>query len=316
MSIERQPRVDGGHPAYSDRVLILNPVSGNSSHATRARDLAVDHGFSILETEDEGDAIEFAAEAARDGATVVAACGGDGTVNEVVRGLVEADALGDVTLAVVPAGTGNNFAGNIGIENIEHAFEVIDSGESRRIDLGVVSVPDGPSQPFVNSCIGGLTAEASAATTPDSKDRFGVLAYVVTTLQTISDYDGMPLRVETAGDETWEGDAIFALVGNGRRFPVEGRTQANMEDGLLDVTIVEDKPTVSLAGEAAVQRVFGGDTANITRFQTPSLSMTVLDERVQFSLDGEMVTADTLVAETREGALDIFVGEDYEPNPE
>lgn len=316
MSSERQPSADGGHPAFSDRVLVLNPVSGDSSHAMQVRDLAVDHGFSIQETSEAGDGIDLAADAARDGAELVAACGGDGTVNEVVRGLVQADALDDATLAVVPAGTGNNFAGNLGIESIDHAFDVIEDATRRRIDLGTVSVPDGPTRPFVNSCIGGITAEASAATTPDSKDRLGVLAYVVTTLQTLSEYDGMRLRVETAGDTAWAGDAVFALVGNGRRFPVEGRTQANMEDGLFDVTIVEDKPTANLAGEAAVQRLFGGETANITRLQTPSLTLHVLNDTVQFSLDGEMVEAETLEIETREQVLDVYVGDAYEPDPD
>ncbi|SEO65763.1 lipid kinase, YegS/Rv2252/BmrU family [Halogranum amylolyticum] len=316
MPIERQRQTDGGHPAFSDRVLVLNPVSGDSSHSTQVRDLAVDHGFSISETSESGDGVDLAADAARDGAEIVAACGGDGTINEVVRGLVEADALDDVTLAVVPAGTGNNFAGNLGIRSIEHAFEVIEEATQRRIDLGVASVPDGPTQPFVNSCIGGITAEASAATTPDSKDRLGILAYVVNTLQTLSEYDGMRLRVEAGGEDTWEGEAIFALVGNGRRFPVEGRTQADMEDGQFDVTIVEDKPTINLAGEAAIKRLFGGETANITQLQTPSLRLHVLDDTVQFSLDGEMVEANALDITTRPRSLGVFVGDEYDPDPD
>jgi YegS/Rv2252/BmrU family lipid kinase len=316
MSSERQPCADGGHPAFSDRLLVLNPVSGSGSHSAQVRNLAVDHGFSIQETNEAGHAVELAAEAARDGAEVVAACGGDGTVNEVVRGLVRADALDDVTLAVVPGGTGNNFAGNLGIESIDHAFEVVDSATRRRIDLGTVSVPDGPTRPFVNSCIAGITAEASAATTPDSKDRFGVLAYVLTTLQTLSEYDGMRLHVETEGDTVWSGDAVFALVGNGRRFPAEGRTQADMEDGRFDVTVVEDKPTVDLAGEAALHRLFGDETANITRFQTPSLTVNVLDETAQFSLDGEMVETQTLEIATRPRSLDVFVGDAYDPDPD
>lgn len=314
---DRRLCADGGHPAHSDRVLILNPVSGSGDHGRHVRDLAVDHGFSIRETSQAGDGVDLAAAAVRDGATFVAACGGDGTVNEVVRGIVRADGLGDVTLGVVPGGTGNNFAGNLGVESIDHAFEVIESGARRRIDLGMVSAADGPiDRPFVNSCIGGITAEASAATTPDSKNRLGILAYVVTTFKTLAEYDGMRLHVETTGETAWKGDAIFVLVGNGRRFPAEGRTQANMEDGQFAVTIVEDKPTVNLAGEAARKRLFGGETPNITTLLAPSLELDVLDEEIQFSFDGEMVAADHLTVETHARVLDVCVGDAYDPDPE
>lgn len=313
---DRPLRTDGDNSAHSDRVLILNPVSGSGDHGGRVRELAADRGFSVRETSEAGDAIDFAADAVDGGATLIAACGGDGTVNEVVRGIVRAGGLGDVTLAVVPGGTGNNFAGNLGVESIEHAFQIIDSGERRRIDLGVATTRDGlTDRPFVNSCIGGITAEASAETTPDSKNRLGLLAYVISTLRTFAEYDGMRLHVETTGETTWQGDAIFVLVGNGRRFPAEGRTQANMEDGQFAVTIVEDKPTVNLAGEAALQRLFGSETPNITTLLTPSLQLDVLDEEVQFSLDGEMVGADHLSVETHAHVLDVCVGEAYDPDP-
>ncbi|WP_101294604.1 diacylglycerol/lipid kinase family protein [Halegenticoccus soli] len=339
---------DGGRPARGDRVLVLNPISGSADHAATVRDLAADHGFSVRETDEERDGVRLAAEAVEDGAEFVAACGGDGTINEVVRGVDRAGGLGDVTLGVVPAGTGNNFAGNVGVEGIEHAFEVMESGRRRRIDVGRVSATtdEGTTErPFVNSCVGGLTAEASGATEAESKSRFGVVAYVLTTLRTLADFDAVRLGVDLESasvpreggaprddgesesgyddarggweGEAWHGEALCVLVGNGRRFPAEGRTQADMEDGLFDVTIIEDRPAVDLAGQAAVQRLFGGETEHITRLKAPELSLDVLgDEPIRFSLDGEMIAADRLAAETRAGGLDVCVGESYEPHPE
>lgn len=317
--------------AGTDRVLILNPTAGSADQSERIRELAAEAGIDVRESEEAGHAIDLAREAAAEakeaagarGATgaegeagdpLIVAAGGDGTVNEVVRGVVEADALDSVTLGVVPAGTGNNFAGNVGITGVEHAFEVLESGEVRTVDVGFA---DG--RPFVNSCIGGLTAEASADTSSEAKSRLGVLAYVLATLRTAVEFDGLPLHIETVGsaEADWSGDAAFVLIGNGRRFPAEGRTQADVEDGLLDVTVIEDRPTFDLVGEAAKERLLGAESQNIVRFKARELSVSVLDaEPGTFSLDGEMVSAGALSVTVRERALDLHVGEGYEPHPD
>ena len=309
-----RPTRDGATRTDGDsdgrRVCVLNPVSGSADHAERVRDLADEYGFTLRETSESGDALEFARESAD--ADVVAAAGGDGTVHEVVRGLYETDALDDVRVGVVPAGTGNNFASNLGVEGIEASFEVLGAGEVRDIDLGVAN-----GHPFVNSTIAGLTADASSATTAEMKDSLGVLAYVVNTIRTAAEFEGMKLAVETAaGDDAWSGEAAFVLVGNGRRFPVEGRTQANMEDGAFEVTIIEDRPTGKLVGEATARRLLGTDTANITRLETPELSISVEgSEPGTFSLDGEMLSARDLELETERAALSVCVGDAYDPDP-
>ena len=310
----RPIHTDGGYDADSEgasRVLVLNPVSGSADHAERIRELATDHDFAVRETTESGDAIDFAREAAD--VDLVAAAGGDGTIHEVVRGLYEADALDSTTVGVVPAGTGNNFAGNIGVEGIEEAFTVLETGETRQVDLGIAN-----GRPFVNSTIAGLTANASSETTAEMKDSFGVLAYVVNTVRTAADFEGLTLDVETAaGDDSWRGEAAFVLVGNGRRFPVKGQTQADMEDGRFEVTIIEDRPTGTLVGEATLRRLLGTDTSNITRLETSGLSISIHDDGPgTFSLDGEMLSARDLDIEAERGALSLQVGEGYEIDPQ
>ncbi|EMA44096.1 diacylglycerol/lipid kinase family protein [Halococcus saccharolyticus] len=311
----RSIRADGGHATdvgiEASRVLVLNPVSGSADHTERIHELAADHDFTVRETNEAGDAIDFAREAAD--ADLVAAAGGDGTIHEVVRGLYDADALDSTTVGVVPTGTGNNFAGNVGVDDVEEAFAVLETGDTRAIDLGIAN-----GRPFVNSAIAGLTADASSETTADMKDSFGVLAYVMNTVQTAASFEGLTLDVETAADEeSWRGEAAFVLIGNGRRFPVEGHTQADMEDGRFEVTIIENRPTGELVGEAAIRRLLGTDTSNITRLDTTSLSVSVRDgEPGTFSLDGEMLSARDLDVETAREALSIRVGEGYEIDPE
>lgn len=297
---------------------IVNPVSGTGDHVEEVYS-RVDES-TVTETEDEGDAIALAKEAATDDVQLLVACGGDGTIHEVVCGLDRADALSDVTVAVVPGGTGNNFARNIGVRSIEQAFELLETGERRRIDVGVAN-----SEPFVNSCIAGLTAKTSSETDSELKEQFGTLAYIITGLRQAADFD--PLHVEIDIDsnsnsdsdanktpaESWAGEALCICIGNARRF-ADGR-QASVEDGLFDVTIVEEMPTNEMLTEAATQRLFGS-AEHVTHFTSEYLEITSQQERdIAFSLDGEMSTHQQLPLRVRPQELKTVVGPEYSPEP-
>ena len=294
---------------------MVNPVSGSERHCERIHALASEYGYIVRETQNAGDAIEIARWAAEQGVSRIGACGGDGTVNEVVRGIDAANALDTVTLGVVPAGTGNNFAKNIGVKGIEHGFSLLEAGETRHIDLGV-----GDGRLFVNSCVGGITASASERTTSAGKRRIGVLAYVLATIETAREFDGVPLRVRARTrreiEESWAGDAAFVLIGNARRFPVQGNTQANVEDGRFDVTIVEQLPPSSALSEVTVQRLFGTETDHTTHLQATEVDVSVEgDEPMTVSFDGEMGTYRNLTCCVGSQPLAVRVGESYEPNP-
>ncbi|MFO7833766.1 MAG: YegS/Rv2252/BmrU family lipid kinase [Halohasta sp.] len=298
-----------------DTVVVCNPVSGSADHVPAVREVAADHGCRVRETDHAGHGVDLASEAIAAGATVVAAAGGDGTLNEVVRGIVDAGALDDVTVGVVPCGTGNNFARNIGVTGIEQAFEVIERGERRRVDLAVA---DG--RPFVNSCVGGLTAEASAATNPALKRRFGTAAYLLSTLRTVRNFDSIRVTVEMYDEPdsrpVWAGEAVGVLIGNTRRFPPSGSEQANVEDGRFDVTLVRDRGSVGLLKTATAERIFNRESQWTARHTVAAIDITVDDGPVAFSLDGEIIRRSRLALRIRPQALRVAVGEGYEPTPE
>lgn len=296
-----------------ERALICNPTSGTEDHTDRVLALAREHGFDARVTASEGDATRLAREAVEAGATLIAAAGGDGTVNEVANGIRAGGGLERAALAVVPSGTGNNFAANLGVDDIEHAFEVIERDERRTIDLGLAD-----DRTFVNSCVGGVTAEASGSTTAEEKRALGVLAYVRETLEAAATYEPPTLQVTLGeNEETWAGEAMFVLVGNARRFTNARRAQANVEDGLFEVTIVERASLVDLVGEAALEQLFDRDAAHITRRRVPSLAVESLGERpVEYSLDGEILETASLNLETEPSALTVVVGEEYERDPD
>ncbi|KAA9407910.1 MULTISPECIES: diacylglycerol kinase family protein [unclassified Haloarcula] len=295
------------------RRCILNPVSGDGEHADYVPRLMAARGFEVYETEAAGDAVELGREAGRAEASEVAVCGGDGTVNEVIRGLDDAGHLDSVTLSVIPAGTANLLAGNIGVTDIEHGVEIADTGETRTVDVGVAG-----DEPFLVSCIAGLPADASVSTPGELKERFGTLAFLITGAQEALRFDGLDLTIEAVGEDgpfTWSGEATCLLVGNARKFVAEGG-QANMEDGLLDVAIVEQMPTGNLVAEAIGQRLLALDTDGVTHVRADEISVSGDGDELTFSRDGELSTHETLSLSVRERALTLRVGAGYAPNPE
>jgi YegS/Rv2252/BmrU family lipid kinase len=293
------------------RIVVRNPDSGDRKRTKRARRIATDRGWEVLDCESGDHAVELAAEAAERADTVVA-CGGDGTLNGTVEGVLRAGKIDEVSLGVVPAGTGNDFADNVGIRGVEHAFEVIETGERRRLDLGIVD-----DRPFLNSCVGGLTAEASAKTSRTHKRRLGVLAYVLTTLSVARDFEALKLHVAVGPNRepVWAGDALMLLVGNGRRFLGERMGQANMEDGLLNVVIIEDAPRLDYLSKGAADRLLRRDASHLTQVKTSHRHVVHEGAPVQFSLDGEMIETNELAVDSRPGAMRFSVGASYDPSP-
>ncbi|WP_440990632.1 diacylglycerol/lipid kinase family protein [Haloarchaeobius baliensis] len=295
------------------RRAIVNPVSGGGGHADYARRLLEARGFRVLETEGPEDGVELALEAGRDDVSELAVVGGDGTVNEVLRGLSAADHLDQVTLSVVPAGTANILARQIGVVGMEQGIEIADTGDVRTVDLGMA---DG--QPFAVSCIAGFPAEASVAATSDLKARFGTLAFLVTGAQEALEFEPLSIDLELAtdhGDERWSGEALCVLVGNARKF-VEQGGQADLEDGLFDVAVVEQMPTSNLVAEAVQHRLLGSGSENVTHFQAARVTVSDADgEPIAFSRDGELSEHERLALDVSSGALDLRVGAGYTPHP-
>ena len=291
--------------------MVRNPESGDGVGTRLARDLALERDFEVLDSNDRDHTIELASDAAERGEVIIA-CGGDGTLNNVVEGVGEADRLDDVTLGVIPAGTGNDFADNIGVRGIRHAFEVIDAGDERKLDLGVAN-----DQYFLNSCVGGLTADASANTSSALKRRLGVLAYVLTTLSMVRNYDALELHVSAGPerDPIWSGDALMLLIGNGRRFPGERRQQANMEDGKMNVIIIEQLPPLEYLSRGAADQLLRRGADYLTQVNVSHLHVTHDGGSIQFSLDGSMIQTNELTAYSQPAAMRFLVGPSYESKP-
>nr|MDQ3331383.1 lipid kinase YegS [Planctomycetota bacterium] len=192
---------------------------------------------------DGADAVPFAREAAEAGYDVVAAGGGDGTVNAVVRGLLPEDACGKAcrtALAILPFGTANDLATSCGLDADDPIalLDMLEESVPHPIDVGRMN-----GVPFLNVASGGYAAEVTTDTDPDLKRVLGSLAYWLTGISSLGQVEPRPIKL-VADDFRWEGRVYAVAVCNGRQAGGGLRLapKALLDDGLFDLAIVPEVP--------------------------------------------------------------------------
>jgi diacylglycerol kinase (ATP) len=202
-----------------------------------------------FETQPDEPGVAAAREAVARGAHAVLAYGGDGTVRAVAAGL---EGTG-VPLGILPAGTGNLLARNLGIPvtNLEHAVEVAFTGRERKIDLGVIEIDVSGEDQFptrdVFTVMAGLgfDAEVMAAVQPALKDKVGWWAYVVAGARRLRGRaTGIVIRLDDA--EPIHRKVRSVVVGNCGELTggVRLLPDALVDDGWLDVVVVAPRRMV------------------------------------------------------------------------
>ncbi len=234
--------------AISRLAVVFNPAArstGATRQITRLRHLAA--GARLCETRGEGDARRLARELAADGAETIVAAGGDGTLNEVAAGLLEAGVMPRPTLGVLPLGTMNVFAHELGLPaaRLASCWERIERGETREIDVWRAN-----GRPFVQMAGIGLDALVIRHTSWEAKKKWGPLSYAATLAQWL-DRPPVSVRVSIDGGAWLEGTSV--LLGNGALYggPFKVFPRAVNNDGLLDIALVQVHGPAAMAGLVA-----------------------------------------------------------------
>jgi YegS/Rv2252/BmrU family lipid kinase len=190
----------------------------------------------VLATGGPGDARRLAAEGVAGGVDIVAVFGGDGTTMQAAAALVGTD----VALGVIPGGTGNLLAGNLRIPAVPaRAVRALVGARPRAFDLGRMQRPDGEHY-FAVACGAGYDARVMAETLGEHKRRWGMAAYVATTLRLLREIRSTEHVITIDGVE-YDANAAMVLVANcGEVIPPYIRLGAGIrpDDGLLDVVVV------------------------------------------------------------------------------
>ncbi len=226
--------------------LIFNPHSDRGRSWNLASSLVpiieAHGGASWSATEYPEHATLLAEAAAHEGFDVIAAVGGDGTVHEVVNGLMRIPEAQRPSLAAVPIGSGNDFCNNIGIDpDIEKAMERVFHGEARTIDLGLIRDQDGRTEYWDNTL--GIGFDASVTIHSYKITRLqGFMMYLWAVIQTIvRNHDAPRMRIVTDTEEI-DQEVLMFVACNG---PREGggfhvAPDALLDDGLFHYALIEN----------------------------------------------------------------------------
>ena len=202
-------------------MLIVNPKA-DMGHALKMvadlRPLVEEYGGGDWsQTEYPVHATELARQAAEAGYSLVIAIGGDGTVHEVINGLMQVPPETRPRLGIVPLGSGNDFAHSIGIiGSPAETLKKIYTGQPKQVDVGVFDLGKGKREYYNNTFGLGFDATVTIRTHRIKLLR-GFLMYLVAVLQTITLNHDAPMMHITTDLESWDEETIMMVVCNGPR---------------------------------------------------------------------------------------------------
>ncbi len=296
--------------------VIINPSSGGGTYdPDQLREELSGFELDWVETEGPEDAKEAAGDL-REGLLIV--IGGDGTINDVINGLGNAGFPEGVTLALLPAGTGNDLAATLAVpENPNEAEDVIRQNRVRTLDVAHVRSEKVGERYFINVATGGLGAEISDANDEETKSRWGKLSYLRASLQVARGFDVREV-VMYLDDEEHRLRAVNMAIGN-CRYAGGGwlaAPKANPEDGLLDVVVVEDvglKEVLTLAPTALAKSDYL-DKEGVFFIRAKEIRIETRPG-LEFTVDGEVIGDDPAEFTVIPQVLKVIVGPEYTPNP-
>lgn len=267
-------------------LFIINPKAGlkkNKHYIDDAVKVFEDSGYKvgIKYTKKRADGTNIAKEFG-DKVDLVVCMGGDGTLNEVMQGMIEGNV--NTPLGYIPAGSTNDFATSLGLSgDPKEEAEFIVSHEARPLDLGKFN-----GRYFVYTASAGIFTKTSYSTPQDLKNKLGHLAYILTGVKELFHIRRLKLKFELE-DRTIEGKYIFAAINNATKVGGIMKLDENLvqfNDGVFELMLVEFPRGVfefcKLVGQVLLQRF----TGKITLIQINSARITDSSD-IDWSLDGE-----------------------------
>ncbi len=230
--------------------LILNPTADKGAAINKIPEIAAElnkHGlnYNITLTQHPWHAAELTAQAIAEGYGTVVAVGGDGTINEVLNGIMLAQngVPHGVRMGVLPIGRGNDFAFGMGIPlDLEGSCAMLARGESQHIDVGLCKGGLYPEGRYFGNGVG-IGFDAMVGFLANQAKISGFLGYLIAAIRTIVLFQTPLVELSVNGETQTQPDLMISIM-NGRRMGggFMMAPEASSEDGLFDVTIAKDMP--------------------------------------------------------------------------
>ena len=297
--------------------LIFNPVAGQSDPEqdllTIETLLAPEIDLDIRLTTPDVDAGQLAHEAVERGVHMIIASGGDGTLSAAANALVGTN----IPLGIISRGTANAFASALGIpDTIEGACQTILEGTTRVVDAAHCN-----GKPMVLLAGVGFEAEMVEKADRESKNRFGMLAYIMAGVKQLREFDIFEAKIET--DEkvitVTAGAVTIANAAPATSILAQGPAGIIFDDGLLDLTVVapENRTGAIASAYHLLQSAFRGDAAerdDIGYLRARRIKVTT-EPPQKVVLDGEIIGTTPIDVECVPGGLTILVPVTEEVQP-
>ncbi|MBP3665843.1 MAG: YegS/Rv2252/BmrU family lipid kinase [Clostridia bacterium] len=268
---------------------------GNLTASTLGGDADPDRRVTVAPTMHRGHASRMAATAAEEGYDTVICCGGDGTFNETVSGLMSVPCESRPALGYIPAGSTNDFAASIGLSgSLRGASRTAVGEHETAIDIGFFS-PYGmghpPARYFTYIASFGAFTAASYSTSQTAKNLFGHVAYLVSGIKDIANIQPHHAAFDLPDGTHIEGDYIFGAITNTTSAGGVIKLPADlvcMSDGQLELFLIHTPKSAAdlqkIASALLAQDFDGCPLIELHHIRSVKILM---DENLSWSLDGE-----------------------------
>jgi len=277
-------------------LVILNPNAGTGELMKnipwiirRLNDTGTE--TDVILTSKQGDATDYARKHAA-GRKLLICAGGDGTLNEIINGIMHIEKDQRPDIGYIPCGTTNDFAKSLKIPlNINDAVNSIIGGAPVPYDIGRFN-----DKYFVYVVAGGAFSACSYETSREMKRIFGHTAYIFEGIKEIPGIKSYHMRFELDSGKILEGDYAFIAVSNSKSYGGIIKLEklgVDTSDGLFELTLVKRPKNIIEAGKVALS-LSGGDYDNsvITFERFSSCKFTVEPKKINWTADGERFIPD------------------------
>jgi diacylglycerol kinase (ATP) len=302
----------------SKLLVILNPKSGShevktSSELIEGRMTQEALPYELRVTTKQDDAFQWGLQAVQDGFSKILVGGGDGTITEVMNGVLSSDK--NLPIGVLPLGTANGLARFLEIPiDINEALEIAITGETTQIDVGYVLTKDSY---FVIFAGAGWDAETIALATRQAKERFGGLAYIGAALKSLRKHSDQLITLTLDGkSRTLRGHSV--LIFNANDFQLGNVSlgpKSDPRDGLFDIYVLKEAHltgVLKLIGKFMMGRE---NNSNLSHFRAKRVKVEA-HASLKTQIDGDVLDTTPLEVEVRPQALTLMAPQGFAKHQE
>lgn len=285
-------------------LFIVNPVAGKNKGAKAVpfiHKIMEEKGvaYKIIQTTKKGDAKGIATEAVNQGYSTIVAVGGDGTVQEVLNGIVGSSA----TLGIIPSGTGNDFSRALHLpEDLHEALEIIFQGKTQKIDLGKTN-----GLYFMNFASVGLDAAIAFEANRIKEYVSSKLAYVMAAIKEIATFQSRKIEF-LIDNQKMSADVMMITVCNGNYYGggMKVAPKASLKDGFFDVYVIKKINKLKLL--FLFPTIFSGKHVKykeVSFYRAKKVKITS-ENQLKVNADGELINSNSLEFEILQQQLEVI----------